>query len=327
MDYCYTLKDFETIALSNKMNIVSEKSVLSSETLSVIKNLCEIIGVPTETSTFVNQYNNVATQHAQTNNTRPQKDTEYRGDKYYKAKKAKEGWKSATGFKVSKFAELENNDAIISEIRTLMNKLTETNQATKIPEICEKFSELGDNEDDMVKALNIIYTITISNTTYMNTYINVWNKLYEVFPDEINTLIASNISEYEESMKNIVDVDSENYDEFCEFTAKNTKRKNITSFLCKLVSTEMTVFTHSSLLKLIETMVAQIDSAIEIKSRQKEVEELSESIVIIFSAFRNNTELYETYLPWFRKMSGYKTGEKPGLPPRSKFKYMDLIGK
>ena len=71
-------------------------------------------------------------------------------------------------------------------------------------------------------------------------------------------------------------------------------------------------------------MISQIEEDIQIKEKQVEVEQLTENAVIIFSAFRS---LIEHHTPWLRQITGYKTGEKPGLPPRSKFKFMDVIGK
>ena len=327
MEYCYSLKDFETIGSSQK--------VLTTETVNIIKRLCEIIGVPNETSTFVNQYNSSSSSGYASNHSKP-KDVEYKGDKFYKSKrtqKTADGWKSqgGSGFKVSKFAELNNNDAIIREIRTLMNKLTTANQESKIQAIREKFAELSeaiaddDESEDMKKAFSTIYIITVSNTSYMDTYINMWNTLYSDYQTEITDLIETKLTEYKASLQNIVDVDSQNYDEFCEFTAKNTTRKNTTSFLCKLANSELiTALTEDSLGQLLNNMISQIEEDIQIKEKQVEVEQLTENAVIIFSAFRS---LIEHHTPWLRQITGYKTGEKPGLPPRSKFKFMDVIGK
>jgi hypothetical protein len=261
---------------------------------------------------------------------------EYKGDKFYKSKKtqkAADGWKSqaGTGFKVSKFAELNNNDALISEIRTLINKLTAANQESKIQAIREKFAELAEaiaddaDYDDIKKAFSTIYTITVSNTSYMDTYINLWNALYSDYKTEITDLIETKLTEYKASLQNIVDVDSQNYDEFCEFTAKNTTRKNTASFLCKLAKSELiNAFTEDSLGHLLNNMISQIEEDIQIKEKQVEVEQLTENAVIIFSAFRS---FIEHHAPWLRQITGYKTGEKPGLPPRSKFKFMDVISK
>jgi hypothetical protein len=324
MEYCYSLKDFETIGTS--------QSVLTTDTVNIIKRLCEIIGVPNETSTFVNQYNS----SGHVSNHSKSKDVEYKGDKYYKSKKTQktaDGWKSqaGTGFKVSKFAELNNNDAIISEIRTLMNKLTAANQESKIQTIREKFAELSeaiaddDENDDIKKAFATIYTITVSNTSYMDTYINLWNALYTDYQTEITDLIETKLTEYKASLHNIVDVDSQNYDEFCEFIAKNTTRKNTANFLCKLAKSEtISAFTEDKIVLLLNAIISQIEENIQIKEKQVEVEQLTENAVIIFSAFRS---LIEHHAPWLRQIIGYKTGEKPGLPPRSKFKFMDVIGK
>ena len=110
----------------------------------------------------------------------------------------------------------------------------------------------------------------------MDTYINLWNALYSDYQTEITYLIETKLTEYKASLQNIVDVDSQNYDEFCEFTAKNTTRKNTTSFLCKLANSELiTALTEDSLGQLLNNMISQIEEDIQIKEKQVEVEQLT----------------------------------------------------
>ncbi len=325
MELCYTLKDFEMIGV--------QETVLSRETLSTIQKLCELIGFPTESTNFVNQYNNTAAS-SNTNN-RQQKDIEYRGDKHFNRNQVKrpqkgnnDGWKTATVFKATKFAELNDNEALISEIRTAMNKLTDTNYADKIASIIEKLNELQEEStEDIKKVLETIYAITISNKMYVDTYVKVWSAVFNDFGEEATKLFERKISEYKESMNNIVDVNTENYDEFCDFTTKNTNRKNTTTFLCKLVGSGLSIFTNDRLLLLTDQLMDHIEIAIETKEKQKEMEELTENIIIIFSKMKTNVVEFSRYLPRIQRLAGYKTGEKPGLPPRSKFKYLDLVGK
>jgi hypothetical protein len=60
-------------------------------------------------------------------------------------------------------------------------------------------------------------------------------------------------------------------------------------------------------------------------SKQKEVEEITENIVIVFSHFEK--EFKADFKPSCETIVAFKTGEKPGLTSRTKFKYMDMIGK
>lgn len=312
METTYTLKDFETIPF--------HRDVMSEYTIRVIQSLCGMFeNTATENTT---SYNNTASS----GKNRQQKDLEYNGEKHFKKKQAANEWKQKPIY-VSKFATLNDNQATINEIRTIINKLTTTNHMERIGTIKDKMSEI-DEESDIVNVLSTIYSISVSNKMNIDIHVNVWSMLFEEFQDHVVKLFETKFSEYRESMRNIVDVSSENYDDFCDFTTKNTVRKNTTELLSKLAKSGSELFSKDKITTLVEDLLNQVEEDIESKDKQKEVEELTENAMILFSEIKaTNTQLFATYLPRIRLLSGYKTGEKPGLPPRSKFKYMDLIGK
>ncbi len=327
MDYCYTLKDFE----------FPVENVLTEETLRIIRELCLSIGHQTESTTYVNQYNTSASS-----NHRNVKDNDYKGDKFYnrnnvKKPLAQDNWKGKSGFKVTKFAIVNDHQAIINDIRVAMNKLTDVNREEKISTIIGKMNEINEmfeDEDNEVekneqinKALTTIYAISITNKMLTDTYVKVWMALYSEFNEAVSKVFELKLSEYKATMQNIVDVSSDNYDEFCDFTTKNTLRKNTTTLLCELARAGSTLFKEENMIILLDDLMNQIDGAIELKDKQKEVEELTESVVIIFSKIKSNEKLFAGYLPRLQVLAGYKNGDKPGLAARSKFKYMDLVGK
>ena len=82
-------------------------------------------------------------------------------------------------------------------------------------------------------------------------------------------------------------------------------------------------FQQSNMLKITEDLLNHILVIVENAEKQKEVEEISENIVIIFSHF--SKELKDQFRPIFEKLASSE--KKPGLSSRTKFKYMDLIGK
>ena len=125
-------------------------------------------------------------------------------------------------------------------------------------------------------------------------------------------------------MQNIVDVDSnEDYDAFCEFTAKNNNRKNTTNLLCEIAKTERFNFIRvADIQKITEDLFAHILASIDLADKQREVEEITENIVVIFSHFG------ATFKPAFKDaLDTLSTIKKPGLSSRTKFKYMDIVGK
>lgn len=311
METTYTLKDFEAIPF--------QQDVLSEYTIRVIQSLCGMFDQSTVES-------NASYNTSSSGKPRQQKDIEYNGEKHFKKKQAANEWKQKPVY-VSKFATLNDNQSIINEIRTIINKLTAANHMERIGTIKDKMSEI-DEGADIENVLSTIYSISVSNKMNIDIHVNVWVMLFAEYHDHVVKIFETKFSEYREGMRNIVDVGSENYDDFCDFTTKNTVRKNMTELLSKLARSGSDLFSTDKMNALASDLLNQVEEDIENKDKQKEVEELTENAMILFSEIKTtNAELFATYLSRLKQLSSYKTGEKPGLPPRSKFKYMDLVGK
>ena len=64
------------------------------------------------------------------------------------------------------------------------------------------------------------------------------------------------------------------------------------------------------------------------KEKQKAVEEMTEALILYFAILGENAAAIKAEnMETFIKISSYKSGETPGLSSRTKFKYMDLVGK
>jgi len=138
---------------------------------------------------------------------------------------------------------------------------------------------------------------------------------------DFGSFFNESIGQYLQSMQNIVDIDSNaDYDGFCELVAKNNQRKNITNFLCELA--KHGGYPIASIREILDNMVEQVFVSVEHVEKQKEVEEITENVVIIFSHF--GKDFAADFTPRFEKLaaSSFK-----GITSRTKFKYMDLIGK
>ena len=217
-----------------------------------------------------------------------------------------------------------------------MNKINESNCEDKIKSILEKIDEIrelidfGDDlemTDQMKTVFNTIYTVCISNKLFSKIYANVLISLSTKYDCEINNFINEKLAEYLESMRNIVDVDSKtDYDAFCEFNVKNDLRKNITNLFCEIAKTnKYKDFGVNELIIVVSNLLNRIFESINTATKQKEIEEITETIVIIFSHFEK--ELKQDLKPRLEQLASFKTSETPGLTSRTKFKYMDLIGK
>lgn len=325
----YSLTEIERIA--------NENYELPESVLDSIRILCNLVGYTENTqNTYINQYNMGVSATTSTSNYKQKpKEREVRERTYKKPKESKEEWKRPA-FKSTVFAAVDNTQALINDIRTGLNKINETNCEEKITMFLEKIDEIrelvefGDEiemNEKMRQVFNTIYAVCISNKMFSKIYANALVRISAKYEYEISRLINEKMTEYLESTQNIIDVDSNvDYDAFCEFTTRNSNRKNITSLFCEIAKTNKYEDIKIENIKNITLdLLNRVIESISTVEKQKEVEEITENIVIIFSHFKE--ELQIEFKPKFEMLASFKTSEKPGLTSRTKFKYMDLIGK
>jgi hypothetical protein len=314
----YTLNEFERIG----------KGPLDETVLSSIRTLCSLVGyIENIQNTYINQYNATTTVvSAQSKKPKERERT------YKKPKETADGWKRPV-FKATVFAEVDNTQANINDIRVGLNKIKDSNCDENIAMFIEKIDEIRESIDfgddcamteKMQQVFDTIYSICISNKMFSKIYATVLTRLCKNYSSEMNAMLDAKIAEYLESMQNIVDVNAnDNYDAFCEFTAKNNNRKNITNLLCEIAKTgEYENMLLTNVLKNTSDLLTHVLESVESVEKQKEVEEITENIVIMFSHF--DKELKVQFKSSFEQLASTK---KPGLTSRTRFKYMDLVGK
>ena len=305
--------------------------VLPELVLAAIQQLCAEIGYDESVANDL-----LAKADSGTSSFKP-KDREYRA--HPKAKQ--DNWKSkpekVSNFKVSKFAVLDDVSEIINEIRIAMNKLNQSNKEGKIPEIMAKIQQLIDDseadvrDENLNKVFSIIYDISMSNDKMADLYASLLSTIYDEHHDSFRTFIATQLEKYRESFYNIVDVDpNQDYDGFCALMTKTNSRKKMTLVFCEIAKLNKIEIINTLVLEdIIDKLVAHVVESISTKERQKEIEEITESLVLYLGNIGKDTStaLKTRHLETIVAISGYKTSEKPGLNSRTKFKYMDLIGK
>ena len=312
--------------------------VLPSQVLATIKTLCDEIGCSDDTqNTYVNQYNaHVTTSVSSVASVAKSKPKEYDGRANFNKQQARKNgaeWKNKSGFQVTKFSMVDNSQALIDGIRSNMNKLSDKNIDAKLEELKTNIDEIVDTTDDdendlrekITKMFDVTFNASVTNKLPA-IYAKVYGVIYEKQPILIEEFMNDKIKKYTESMDGIVDVSEENYDEFCEFTLRNTNRKNASSLFCEIAKTGVVPsITIERMDTLFENLLDQVIVKIDTKSKQKEVDEMTENMVIIFTSLGKHLDKSK-YIDRLKMIAGYKTGEKQGLSSRAKFKYMDLIG-
>jgi hypothetical protein len=318
----YNMSEFERIG---RINYELPENVLAS-----IRTLCSLVGyAETTQNTYINQYNANAPS-----TTAVQKKSGGSGRQLgtKKPKETNNEWKRPT-FKATVFAEVDDTQALINDIRVGLNKIKEANCDENIAMFIEKIDKIQESIDfgddcelteKMQQVFDTIYTICISNKMFSKIYATVLVRLCQNYSSHFNEMLETKMVEFLATMQNIVDVNAnDNYDAFCEFTAKNTTRKNMTNLFCEIAKFgEYENIQVATIVKMTTDLLNQILESVELVEKQKEVEEITENIVIIFSHFEK--ELKGQFKPIFEQLSSLK---KPGLTSRTRFKYMDFVGK
>ena len=329
----YHLDDYTRIQMDNNSGYMLPDLVIES-----IRTLCAEIGydINTTKDTYINQHN-AGHQHTPTVSGGGAEPKQFKSrDSRGPPSRAKpDNWKSKSDFKVSKFAVLDGIQEIESEIRSLINKINDTNRDAKTSEICDKIDDLvSESSDDLAenmnKIFNTIYDIIMSNAAMPETYALLLSTIYTKYTDYVHEALVSRIEAYKASFKDIVEVDpNQDYDAFCAFTTQNIARKKASAVFATVSKLNtIPVLDATNIQSIMRIMIADVSSSISSKEKQKEVEEATESLITYFTILGElAAPIKAEYMPLFKEITQYKTGEKPGLNARTKFKYMDIVGK
>lgn len=329
----YHLDDYTRIQMDDNSGYMLPDQVIDS-----IRTLCAEIGydINTTKDTYINQHN-AGHQHTPTVSGGGAEPKQFKSrDSRGPPSRAKpDNWKSKSDFKVSKFAVLDGIQEIESEIRSLINKINDTNRDAKTSEICDKIDDLvSESSDDLAenmnKIFNTIYDIIMSNAAMPETYALLLSTIYTKYTDYVHEALVSRIEAYKASFKDIVEVDpNQDYDAFCAFTTQNIARKKASAVFATVSKLNtIPVLDATNIQSIMRIMIADVSSSISSKEKQKEVEEATESLITYFTILGElAAPIKAEYMPLFKEITQYKTGEKPGLNARTKFKYMDIVGK
>lgn len=236
------------------------------------------------------------------------------------------------GLKLSE--EKSEFDIQIENIRLQLNKLTDKNYtdiSSKIFESINKLIEDKITSEEMSKLSTIIFELATNNRFYSKIYADLYSELISKY-NEIKETFESNFQSFTELFVNIEYVDSNvNYDKFCENNKKNEKRRSLAAFYINLMNNE--VISKSQIMKITRDLLAQIYSFITIENKKNEVDELTETIAILYKK-----EIYEddegedyeqiegyTINKIIERVASSKIKDFKSLSNKSLFKFMDLI--
>lgn len=233
-------------------------------------------------------------------------------------------------FQTTKIETKTGINAEFDIIRSFINKMTDKNYAdfrNKIIEAIEKLvKERTDVELDEISTS--IFDITSSNRYFSKIYAELYSELSAKF-EFIKNKYETNLERFAELFNNIEYVDpNENYNKFCEINKINEKRKSLAAFYINLMNCG--VISKSVIISITRNLLAKLYEYMSIENKKNEVDELTETIAILY-----NKKLYQN--EGYEKIEGYdinelvikiakgKVKDYKSLSNKSLFKFMDLI--
>ena len=225
-------------------------------------------------------------------------------------------------------------DIQIENIRLQLNKMTDKNYTDISSKIFESINKLIEDEissEEMRKLSTIVFELATNNRFYSKIYADLYSVLISKY-SEIKETFESNLQSFTELFDNIEYIDSNvNYDKFCENNKKNEKRRSLAAFYINLMNNK--VISKSQIMKITRNLLSQIYSFIKIENKKNEVDELTETIAILYKKDiydddeGDDYEQIEGYTinEIIERVASSKIKDFKSLSNKSLFKFMDLI--
>lgn len=321
----YSLEDFENFIFNGFDYQIPEK------TIEIISNLAIQVGSPGYDKTPIFKKRESAIKSD--TSTTGQKDS----GKKRRGKAVEifndDDWNSIRTFQATKIEAKSGIEGDFDLIRSYINKITDKNyigMRNKIIEVIDKIV-LENSKSNLINISANIFEVASSNRYYSKIYADLYSDLSQKY-DFIKEKYQENIKQFINLFTNIEYVDpNENYDKFCEINKINEKRKSLATFYINLMNNG--VVTNIEIMQITRNLLADIYKFISLENKKNEVEELTETVAILYKK-----ELYECDCgDKYKRIDGYtvseiiekiaksKVKDYKSLSNKALFKFMDLI--
>ena len=330
-----TMKHIYTLEKINEILYQGFEYTLPDETLAIISNLSSEVGSPDYIKTPVFQKRENPMKVEPSVNV---KDSSSGGGHKKRRGKANEivnddDWDQLRTFQATKIEEKTGIDTQIDSIRVNLNKMSDKNYS----DMRNKIIEIIDNlivditPEDMVRVSSIIFEIASTNRFYSKMYADLYSDLSTKY-DTLKNTFENNFKKFVDLFNIIEYVDPKvNYDKFCEINKSNEKRKALAAFYLNLMING--IIDKVQIMLITRNLLEQIYRFISIDDKKNEVDELIETIAILYKKDiydDDEGECYEqidgfTINEVIEKIAKSKVKDYKSLTNKALFKFMDLI--
>lgn len=197
-----------------------------------------------------------------------------------------DGFRTPTQKYVSKFRKtsVKVEDTILNTILLgKLNKFSEPNYN----EIKEFITHIIDNgQTDMMKCfMNIVFEKAASEEIFCPLYARLLSELSTQYPILL-TEMENLFSKYMKIFEEIVDTDSENYEELCKRNVEKKYRRGYSQFLAELI--KYNSIDTNTFIKTLTTIITQIELNASNTESIKLNEEFADCLMKIMKAIRTN---------------------------------------
>ena len=236
---------------------------------------------------------------------------------------------------VSKFKKTTDKveDTILNTI--LLGKLNKFSEPNYI-EIKEFITHIiDDGQTDMIKCfMNIVFEKAASEEIFCPLYARLLSELSTQYPILL-TEMSNLFSKYMKIFEEIVDKDSDNYDELCKRNVEKKYRRGYSQFLAELI--KYNTIDMNTFIKTIITIITQVELSASNSESVKLNEEFADCLMKVMKAIRTNvadmdddhhiyqirTILKHDMLDRIRPLS-VKRAECVGISNKARFTFLDI---
>lgn len=229
--------------------------------------------------------------------------------------------------------QLKRDDKIgLDTIKLNLNKLTDKNYldiSVKMENMIIKWLQNESQLDEIEKMGELIFTIASNNRMFSKVYAD----LYCYLSDKI-TIIADtfypNFLKYCDLFENItIQVNQDDYDEFCKINVLNEKRRSVSLFMVNLTKNNM--IKSIELYNIITNLINKLNEMIIMPDKVITNQELVDNIIILYDdgTIYNDIELFSLQnnivLDCIRMIATTNKSNILGINSKTKFKCMDYL--
>ena len=235
-------------------------------------------------------------------------------------------WEEMRNFKSTKLDKNETGiEKEIDDLRTLLNKLTQSNyreMCNNITKLLENILQNNASEEDLLKVGKSIFEIGSMNKFWSELYASLYKDLISTFPI-MNSIYEKNFESFLTVFETIRYIDAEkDYDEFCRINKENENRRALSSFFVHLMKNN--VIPVEKLLAIIQSLQSKFMELIVCENQKNEVEEIAENLVIIIRSGGDIFYNLEGITEFIEEIGTLDVKNYKSLTRKTIFKFLDL---